>query len=171
MKRLTLVLALLVVACTVAFAQAEARAGQFGIQTSVAFTTTDLALEPRGSLGAKYMITNNMAIRAALGFANSSGIGTGYGVAGGFEYHFGGRGGVSPYVGGELSYSGGSPSAGSAQSQFGLNGVFGAEYFFSSNFSWAGELQLGFLSSASAGTTTTTIGTGQALFILTWYIN
>ena len=170
MKTLVLVFAVLALASTVAFAQAEARAGQFGIQTSVVFTATNLS--PGGSLGAKYMISNNMAIRAALGFENTSNLGTGYDIGAGFEYHFGGKGGVTPYVGGEFSYSSGTLSSGAtADSVFGLNGIFGAEYFFSSNFSWAGELSLGFFSASAAGTTVTTIGTGQALFILTWYIN
>ena len=156
-----------------AFAEGAARGGQFGIQTAVILSGTGLS--PGASLGAKYMISDNMALRAALGIINVSSAGastTGYDLGVGFEYHFGGKGGVSPYAGAQLGYSGGSFSTGgAAPTDFGLSGVFGAEYFFSSNFSAAGELALGFNSGTAGGVTTTTIGTGSAIFLLTWYIN
>ncbi|HVO39280.1 MAG TPA: outer membrane beta-barrel protein, partial [Spirochaetia bacterium] len=128
-------------------------------------------------VGVKYLITDAIAIRAALGLANvaaSGGSATYYDLGAGFEYHFGGKGGVSPYAGAEVSYSGESISTGgTTPSEFGLAGVVGGEYFFSNNFSWAGEARLGFDSATSAGgVTTTSIGTifGFSTF-LTWYLN
>ncbi len=174
MKRLVLVLSLVVLVSTFTFAQAAAKPGQFGIQSALTFTSVGGS----GAVGGKYWINNNVAVRAAVGFLNIAGTGlttTRYDLGAGFEYHFGGKGGVSPYAGAEVSYSGESVSTGGkTDSDFALQGVFGGEYFFSSNFSWAGELGLGFDSSYAAltGNTTTTIGTfGFASFLLTWYIN
>jgi hypothetical protein len=174
-KKLLLLVIFIVVLGSTAFAEGAARGGQFGIQTAVILSATGISPGPGAALGAKYMISDNMALRAALGIVNiSSGGGstTAYDLGVGFEYHFGGKGGVSPYVGAQVGYSGGSFSGGgTAPTDFGLNGVFGAEYFFSSNFSAAGELSLGFNSGTAGGVTTTVIGTGSALFLLTWYIN
>jgi hypothetical protein len=90
----------------------------------------------------------------------------------GFEYHFGGKGGVSPYAGAQISYSGASvPAGGTAPSQYGIDAVFGGEYFFSSNFSWAGEARFGVVSDSTAGVKTTYIGTLGFAAFLTWYIN
>ena len=70
------------------------------------------------------------------------------------------------------SYGGESLSVGgSTPSVFGLAGVFGGEYFFSSNFSWACEARLGFVSYNNVATPTTTIGTLGFATFLTWYIN
>ena len=77
---------------------------------------------------------------------------TAYDLGVGFEYHFGGKGGVSPYAGAALSYSGESFSTGGpTASDFGVKLVFGGEYFFSDNFSWAGELGLGYRSPLTTG--------------------
>ena len=98
---------------------------------------------------------------------------TGYTFAGGLEYHFGVIGGVSPYLGAEISYTGFSISGGtSANTDLGLRAVVGGEYFFSNNFSWAGELGLGYDSNYIGGTATTNtfIGTVGASFIITYYL-
>ena len=115
-------------------------------------------------------------MRAGVGILNvSSGGGsfTLYSLGAGFEYHFGaGKGGVSPYAGAQLSYSGESISTGgTTPSDFGLAAVVGGAYFFSNNFSWAGEARLGFDSATAAGVTTTTIGTFGFATFLTWYLN
>jgi len=171
MKRLVLaILAVVLVSCS-AFAEGAATPGQFGLQTAVTFTNVPGF---SGDLGAKYIITNNIALRAALGLSSTSAAGastTFFDVAAGFEYHFGGKGGVSPYAGAEISYSGASIPVGKGPSSFGVNGVFGGEYFFSSNFSVAGEARLGFRSDNAAGTTSTTFGTAGIATFLTWYIN
>ncbi len=173
MKRLVLVLFLAALISGAAFAQGAPKSGEFGIQAALTFTA--VAPGTRGDLGAKYWINNDMALRAALGFDNISaggGSSTPYNIGVGFEYHFGGKGGVSPYAGAEFSYSGVSVSGGgTTPSDFGLMAVFGGEYFFSSNFSWAGELGLGFDSFNNTVTTTTTIGTFGFGTFLTWYIN
>jgi hypothetical protein len=172
MKKLVLVILAVVLVSSSTFAEGAANAGQFGLQTALTFTSVGLGFA--GDLGAKYLITSNIAVRAALGLSSTSAAGastTLFDVAAGVEYHFGGKGGVSPYAGAEISYSGASVPAGKGPSSFGLNGVFGGEYFFSSNFSWAGEARLGFRSDNAAGATATTIGTAGIATFLTWYIN
>ncbi len=176
MKKLLLVVIAIAVVSTAAFAQGTPRKGAFGIQTAVIITGTGAGPGAAGSLGAKYMVTDAIGLRAALGVLNTSTGGTsstGFDLGAGFEYHFTGKGGVSPYVGAELGYSGESLSGGGpTPSEFALNGVFGAEYFFSSNFSWGGEVKLGFWSATTAGGATTTfLGTDAVSFIMTWYVN
>lgn len=174
MKKIVLAILAVVLVSSLTFAEGEAKSGQFGVQAGLTFTRTTLGFA--GDLGAKYMITDNIAIRAALGLLNISSGGdstTLYDLGAGFEYHFGGKGGVSPYAGAEISYSGASSSAGGdTPSEFGLDAVFGGEYFFSSNFSWAGEARLGFIfDDDGAGTKTNIIGTLGFATFLTWYIN
>ncbi len=177
MKRLLFLVLVLACVATLAFSEGAPKGGEFGIQGSLAFTATgNSPFFPMGSLGAKYFITDAIAVRAGVGFDNVASGGTsftGYDLAAGFEYHFGGRNGVSPYAGAQVSYSGSSLSAGgSTASDFGVRAVFGGEYFFSNNFSWAGELGLGFDSfKNAAGTTATSIGTAAFTTALTWYIN
>ena len=173
MRKLIFVAVGLSLVAAAAFAQGAPRKGAFGMQTAVIITT--VTGSPAGSLGAKYMITDAIGVRAGLGILEMSGGGTSstsFDLGAGFEYHFPGKGGVSPYLGAELGYSGVSVSGGGATpSDFGLNAVFGAEFFLSSNFSWGGEALLGFNSGTSGGVTTTTIGTGAVAFDLTWYLN
>jgi hypothetical protein len=173
MKRLFLVVLAVVLVGSFAFADVKAKAGQFGVQTDLIFTNAG-ASSPF-SVGAKYMITDSLGLRASLGFLNQGSGGSSvtlYDLGVGMEFHFGGKGGVSPYAGAELSYSGAAYSSGAtAPSEFGICALFGGEYFFSSNFSWAGEARLGFSSATAGGTTTTTFGTFGFATFLTWYIN
>lgn len=182
MKKLFLIIIAVLTIGTLAHAQGAPKAGEFGIQGALTFTSVGGPIFPNfpspasGAVGAKYWINNDIAVRAALGFLNTAATGgstTLYDLGAGFEYHFGGKGGVSPYAGAEISYSAESISAGGGTpSDFAVKGVFGGEYFFSSNFSWAGELGLGFDSfKNAAGNTTTTIGTLGFATFLTWYIN
>jgi hypothetical protein len=171
MKKLVLVILAIVVVSSSAFAEGAPTPGQLGLQTAVTFTNVPGFT---GDLGAKYIITSNIAVRAALGLSSTSSGGastTFFDLAAGVEFHFGGKGGVSPYAGAEISYSGASVPVGKGPSSFGVNGVFGGEYFFSSNFSWAGEARLGFRTDNVAGTTSTTFGTAGIATFLTWYIN
>lgn len=174
MKRLFLVVLAVALVSSLAFAEGAPKAGEFGLQG--AFTLTSVGLGSTFDVGLKYLITDSVALRAALGLANVSATGgstTYYDLGAGLEYHFGGKGGVSPYAGVEVSYSGLSFSTGgSTPSDFAFAAMFGGEYFFSSNFSWAGEARLGFDSAKTAGgATTTTIGTIGVGSFLTWYLN
>ncbi|MGA2479124.1 MAG: hypothetical protein ABSG63_10295 [Spirochaetia bacterium] len=172
MKRLILVLAAAAAIGIPAFAQGAPKAGEFGIQTSVALSAP-LAIPPLASLGVKYWINDAMALRAGLGFASQSGASTttGFDLGGGFEYHFAGKGGVSPYVGVQAMYGSLSPSGGTATTNYLIGVVFGGEYFFSSNFSWGGEFGLGVGGSDTGGVTSTLVGTIGAATLLTWYLN
>jgi hypothetical protein len=66
---------------------------------------------------------------------------------------------------------GGSVPAGTAGNAFAINAAFGGEYFFSNNFSLAGEVRFGFSSTNSAGATTTDVATGGVSLVGSWYIN
>jgi hypothetical protein len=173
MKKLLVVLFIVAAVGSTAFAEGAPKAGEVGIQSAVIITGVGASVV---AVGAKFLVTDAIGLRAAMGILNTSAGGTSttaYDLGAGFEYHFAGKGGVSPYVGAEVGYSGESLSTGAATpSEFGLNGVFGAEYFFSPNFSWGGEVKLGFWSATSAGGAATTfLGTDAASFIMTWYIN
>ncbi|HVP18618.1 MAG TPA: hypothetical protein VMU36_06440 [Spirochaetia bacterium] len=183
MKRLLLPVGVLVLVGYFAFAEGAPKPGEFGIQGGVVFTSLLAAggTSPNGSLGAKYFVNDNVALRAGFGVVNVAAGGastTAYSFGAGFEYHLAGKGGVSPYVGAAVSYSGESLSGGgSTPSDFGIKAIFGGEYFFSNNFSWAGELGLGYDSLYNPGTpplipatTTSSIGTIGFGTFLTYYI-
>ncbi len=157
-------------------ASGQAKKGQFGMQTAVTFVFVPDSSGANGvDLGAVYMISDVLAVRMAGGFLNTSSGGTstlGYDLGAGAEYHFPGKGGVSPYVGGQLSYSGASvPSGSPKESGFGINAVLGADYFFSPNFSWGADMMIGYQSITAGGATTTTFGTNAFTMKVTWYLN
>ena len=176
MKKVLLVLLAVVLIGSVASAQSMAKNGQWGIQTSLGLASSPVA--GVSTIGAKFLVSDDVAIRVELGLTSVSlsgggGSTTGYGIGAGFEYHLtGGKGNVSPYVGLGVGYGGGStPGGGTTPTTLAVQGFFGGEYFFSSNFSWAGQIGLGFGSTGVSGATTTAIATGSATMIATWYIN
>ncbi len=182
MKRLLLVLLALVLVGSVASAQMMAKSGMWGIQTSLGFATSTTLAAP--TIGAKFLVSDDIAIRFEAGITSASVTGgagstTGYAVGGAFEYHLtGGKGNVSPYVGLGVGFGGSSlPGGGTAPTSLTVGGFFGGEYFFSTNFSAAGQIGVGFNSTGISGATTTTISTGSmnatstAAIIWTWYIN
>lgn len=181
MKQIALVLFAIAVLTSAAMAGDMAKSGQWGIQTSIGVASSPQSVS---SIGLKFMASENLAIRIEAGFGSFSPGGTGSSTSGyqfgaGFEYHMTAVGNVSPYVGLQAGYGGESvpvPTGGSAANASNINvrGVWGGEYFFSSNFSWAGEIGLGFTSKSSGVTgasSSSTIATGSATFILTWYLN
>ena len=171
MKRLILVI---VIAVFGVAAFAQAKPGQFGIQGG--FILTGLTNITSGTdLGCKVWVTDAMALRASLGLLSQSTAGTtttGFTLGAGLEYHFAGKGSVSPYVGAEVGYSGVSVSTGaSTPSDVAVDAVFGGEYFLTSNFSWGGQLMLGVESySPAVGSSTSYLYTAFATS-LTWYLN
>ena len=183
MKKIALVLIAIFVISAVSFAGDMAKSGSWGVQTSLGIASSPVM--STNSLGLKFWISDNMAIRAELGYLSyTPPIGdatSGYAIGGGFEYHMTPMGNLSPYVGIELGYGGGSvPGGGDTQSSFAVAGAWGAEYFFASNFSWAGEVQLGYLSTSNVPYTDSNglpalgtesyFGTGSATMTLSWYI-
>ena len=179
MKKFALVLIAIAVVSTAAVAGDMAKSGQWGIQTAigVASSTSNIIVS---SLGVKFMASENLAIRIEAGFASYSPGGSGSSTSGyqfgaGFEYHMTAVGGVSPYVGLGAGYNGVSVGgAASNPSNFNVLGFWGGEYFFSSNFSWAGQIGLGFASfssGVSGAPTASVIGTTSLATTLTWYMN
>ncbi len=182
MKKIALVLIAIAIVSTAAIAGDMAKSGQWGVQTSLGVASSP---QPISTLGLKFMASENLAVRIEAGFGSfspggsGSSTSSGYAFGAGFEYHMTAVGGVSPYVGLQAGYGGEStptPTGGTSTnaSNVSVNGVWGGEYFFSSNFSWAGEIGLGFVSSSSGVTgasSSSTIGTGSATVILTWYLN
>ena len=170
---MVLVILTLLFVCSLTFADGAPKGGEFGVQGALVFTT--LGLGSVGDLGITYMFADDFGMRADLGIVNSSSGGSSaalFDLGVGIQYYFGNKGGVSPYVGGELSYGGEFLSTGATTpSIFGVAAVLGGEYFFSSNFTWSGELRLGFVSYNNGTATTTSIGTLGVASYLTWYIN
>jgi hypothetical protein len=178
MKKIALVLMAIAIVSSAALAGDMAKSGQWGIQTSLG-----LASGTSSTVGFKFMASENLAIRVEAGFNSFSPGGggsstSGYGFGAGFEYHMSAVGDVSPYVGLGVGYVGISlpnlPAGQSNPSQFNVSGFWGGEYFFSSNFSWAGQIGVTFSSTSSGvsgASSSTNIGTGSATMIATWYLN
>ena len=143
MKRLLLPVLVLMLIGTLAFAEGAPKGGDFGLQGGLNFTS----VVPVASLGVKYFFTDNVAARLGVGLINEYNGGTtvtttGYSFPGGLEYHFGVKGGVSPYLGAQFSYSGESISGGTpGSSDVGIRAVVGGEYFFSTTS--RGQVSLG----------------------------
>ena len=176
MKRIAFVLIAIAVLSTAAMAGDMAKSGSWGIQTAIGVASSPVL--SASNVGVKFMASENLAIRVEVGFVTISppgggGSTSGYQVGAGFEYHMESKGGsVSPYVGLQAGYGGGSlPGGGTTPNSFAVNGVWGGEYFFSSNFSWGGEVGIGFLSTGASGNTTSAFGTTSATMIATWYLN
>jgi hypothetical protein len=184
MKKIALVLLAMVLVSSIAISGDMAKSGQWGINTSLSIATPSSGLSVNAA-GFKFMATDNVAVRASVGFTSFNSGGTnstttsGYSFAAGFEYHMTAIGGVSPYLGLQAGYGGASlPNLASGYSNpnvFTVAGVYGGEYFFSSNFSLAGEVGIGFSSSNSGypnASAQTTFGTvGVAGLVATWYLN
>jgi outer membrane protein W len=175
MKKLVLIMFAAIVAGSLAFGQVTARGGQIGLQAGTIFTGIG---EYTGAIGVKYLVNDAIALRADAGvrhysYSTNSGTITAYDLGLGLEYHFEGKGGVSPYVGALFNYSGESVSPKvDTPSDLGLMALFGGEYFFSSNFSWAGEARIGYdYYKSAAGDTITTIGTYGFATFLTYYFS
>lgn len=192
MKKIALVsIAIVLVSCA-AIAGDMAKSGQWGIQTSLGVANSPVL--SGSTIGLKFMASENLAVRVEAGFtsatpAGTSGSTSGYTFGAGFEYHMTAVGGVSPYVGLQAGYGGGSPpsppagvTAPPTPSLFRVTGIWGGEYFFSSNFSWGGEIGIGYssISNQLSGVdalgnptygSASAIGTGSATMILSWYLN
>ena len=107
MKKMVLVILTLLFVCSLTFADGAPKGGEFGVQGALVFTT--LGLGSVGDLGITYMFADDFGMRADLGIVNSSSGGSSaalFDLGVGIQYYFGNKGGVSPYVGGELSYGG-----------------------------------------------------------------
>jgi len=173
MKRLFFPIAVLIFVSAHASAEGAPKGGEFGIQTSLGVANTPV-LAAVSSVGVKYFFTDAIALRGEFGLDSRSSGGattTGFVLGVGGEYHFSLKGGVSPYAGAQFGYGGGSVPAGTAGNTFAINAAFGGEYFFSNNFSLAGEVRFGFSSTNNAGATTTDVATGGVSLIGSWYIN
>jgi hypothetical protein len=182
MKKIALVLIAIFVITAVSFGGDMAKSGSWGVQTSLGVASSPV--QSTNTLGLKFWASDNMAIRVEAGYQSvTPPVGdatSGYAIGGGFEYHMTAIGSLSPYVGLQLGYGGGSvPGGGTTMSTFAVKGAWGAEYFFSSNFSWAGEVQLGYTSISNVPYTDingphtgteSAFGTGSATMTLSWYM-
>lgn len=190
MKKLGFILLAVVFVSSLAFAGDMAKSGAWGIQSSLGIASSNGVSGPGFStIGAKYMLNENLALRGEVGYgtytpANSNvGSGNSLGIGVGVEDHMTAVGGVSPYVGLQFGYGTGSPSLPNGTSSsnnpatMNFKLAWGGEYFFSSNFSWAGELGVGYwmISNQSDGNGGTAsakmIYTNSATMIFTWYMN
>jgi outer membrane protein W len=194
MKKLAFVFLALVLVSSLAFSGDVAKSGEFAIQTSLGIASGNNIAGPGFStLGVKYMLNDMWALRGEVGYATMSPANSNlsssnsFGIGAGIEDHMSANGGVSPYWGVQFGYGTGSPSTASGQtapsnpSTINFKAVLGGEYFFTSNFSWAGELGLGYwmvnnqqyqdANNVTQSGSTKLLSTGSATVILSWYIN
>jgi len=134
----------------------------------------------QGGIGAKYFLSDEMAVRAMLdfglnntttkgtaGFKDATNDITAFGIGGGLEYHLPISTSVSPYLGGVVSFITNNqtitptvPNGVSATQNkittttFGLGAIAGVEYFFNQNLSLGAEYQFGFSTASSSSTGT-----------------
>jgi hypothetical protein len=148
---------------------------------SVPITTANNT--PVVGAGYKYYLSDDMALRAVLGFATTSSgdedptkdpsgksTSTNYGIAVGIEMHTHAVYSTSPYFGAQLSFGGASsdnkktPSGGSTTENknsgttFGIGVLAGFDWYFTRGLAVGAEYMLGF-SSMSSSTTTSSGGT------------
>ncbi len=180
MKKIAFVLIAIAIVSSAAMAGDMAKSGSWGVQTSLGAATGVLGSAiSTNTVGFKFWASDNMAVRVEAGFTSVSPAGgsssSAYDIGAGFEYHMAPlAGSVSPYLGLGLGYSGTSISgAANNPSQFNVLGYWGGEYFFSANFSWAGQIGIGYssYSPGGGGSTSSAFGTTSATMIATWYLN
>lgn len=123
----------------------------------------------QGGIGGKYFLSDGMALRGMLlfgmdnnttkgtaGFTDATDNTLSFGIGGGLEYHLPVSSSVSPYLGGVLQFitssntvtpsvftGGTATSTKTSQTNFGIGGVAGVEYFFNKNISLSAEYQFG----------------------------
>ena len=181
---LKLILSVFMVAAiaTASFAQDEAnmarpntKAGsaawifEFGGLASLGMNGLSIAGTTAPAAGWKWYFSDDMALRALLGFSTTSkgdkdSVGgkhssTGFGIAVGVEMHTHPVYSTSPYFGAQISFGQGSSSttvktieSKTSSSVFGVGVVAGFDWYFTRGIAVGGEYMLGF-SAASSSTT------------------
>ena len=118
------------------------------------FTNNSTSLE-NGRLNAAYMLTDNLAVRAGLGFGfgktkndDAEAKSNTFSFAPGIVYSFDGTPKFSPYVGGELIVRTSKEKVGdettSEKNGFGVQAFTGMNYYFSQNLYVGVEFGIGF---------------------------
>jgi hypothetical protein len=163
MNRILLISVLTLLMATVGLSQLKK--GSYGIQTGVLGNST--------TLGGVYNLQENLRLGVDLGFGSSSpSVGSSsstFDIGAGIAYYLGTGDNLSTFVGGKIAF-GSTSVSGASSSSFGINGQFGAEYWFSPRLSLSGILQLGFSSSGPSGATTSNFGTSTGT-ALTFYLD
>lgn len=159
--------------------------GTFGVGGS-SISTGDNS-NPVLAAGFKTYISDDMALRAMVGFSTSSSgdkdssggarSNTNMGIAAGIEIHTGPLYSISPYFGGQISFGMASSTQESStntleqsSSQFGIAALAGFDWYFTKGIFLGAEYSLGFASTSSSVTnggatndspSATTIGIGS----------
>ncbi|MCX6140547.1 MAG: outer membrane beta-barrel protein [Candidatus Kapabacteria bacterium] len=178
MKRLATIAALCVLACTVSFAQGESMVRRTGGSTAMLFSLTGLSTLGAGNfmggVGINHFLSDDMALRAGLGFTSSSttkkanesakeevSSSTGFNISPGIRFNLAHNNNIAMYLGGQVMFGMGSGSSKfdgtetstSSTTQLGVGAFAGAEWFPWSNVALGLEYGLGF--SSTSGKTTT----------------
>lgn len=122
-----------------------------GLITALTAPTTADAQLSTGKLGvttnlsgvsASYMLSSNMRVNGGLSLAFGDDY-SNFGLSGSVWLYQPSQGNLSGYLGGGFGFTNTS-SGNFSSSNFGLHGVYGAEYFFASSFSANVHLQANF---------------------------
>ena len=164
MKRFSLIVVGLVAASSLSFGQLK--------QGGMAITTS---IGPGTAIGGSYALSENMRLNVGLEFQSMSRPAplasiTTFGVGAGVWMYSAAMENVTMFYGGNFSYGSTGPS-GATSSTLSVAVDLGAEYWFSSRFSWGGYVSAGFASSGPSGATTSTFGTMGVSTSLSWWFN
>jgi hypothetical protein len=191
MKKLTLVLLAVLVLVSLSFAQEgnKTKQGNLGwvfTLNGLTFLRADNfrgtnAGNTIGTVGAKYYIQDDLAIRGGIGFSTESITGqtnnrSDFTVNGGITYNYSSSGPVVGYLGGMLTYGSIKNSGDSTSSTtFGIAGLAGAEWFPWNSVSLGAEYQLAWRTDKAAGSDNSNsyfdLGTASSYnLILTFYV-
>lgn len=130
-------------------AQAENGIGTDAVALSVGVTESDRSLAGEGNvpflLRGRYFLDETLAVTAGAGFAAKGGDADGFdfAVLGGARQYLDDRGSLLPFAGGFIGYQ---TTDDGDNTHIQLLGEFGAEYFFSPQFSVEGSARAGYSS-------------------------
>ena len=173
MNRLATLAVIMLLACSVSFAQGESTVRRTSGSTALLFTLNGLSNlgggNFMGGFGINHFLSNDVALRAGLGFGmNSETSGTGtseqknstttINLAPGIRFNLANNNNVAMYVGGQVMFGtsststtvGGTDAGSTSSTNIGVGAFAGAEWFPWNNVSLGLEYGLGFSTSSSS---------------------
>jgi hypothetical protein len=125
------------------------------------------------NIGMAYMPSDQLSLRGELGFRSykdtSGDRSSEFTFTANMWYYLHTAESVSTFLGGALGFGSASDAAGNGTSLLSLSGFFGAEYWFSSHFSWYGHIGIIYASYTVAERPASDFFT-SATTGLTWYL-
>jgi hypothetical protein len=136
--------------CSLSILFCQPKKGKFGITTAISkgFVQSQNISVNAGSLniGMVYLPTDRISLRCEIGFLShkdtSEAKNSEFTFTSNLWYYLQTTENVSTFLGGSMGFGSASTASGNGMSLFSLSGYFGAEYWFSSRFSWFGHIGL-----------------------------